>query len=94
MALLGLAISPISWWHHYVIALLPFMYFWCTMERGAGRLGLTLLVFAVGTNLIGIAGTIFDTSRLLPALAAVTPILTVGVCFAAIGKRPRIVRVY
>ena len=54
MILVSLVISPISWWHHYTIALLPFIYLWCTMRRGSGTDPLLLTsVLVVGTNVAG-----------------------------------------
>ena len=36
MTLLELAVSPISWWHHNTIALLPFLYLGCTTSPCTG----------------------------------------------------------
>ena len=33
VTLLGIVVSPVSWSHHYTIALLPFLYLWCKMLR-------------------------------------------------------------
>ena len=85
MALLGIATSPISWWHHYTLALLPLIYLWCTMRKG--RRCLAGLGMVVGTNVIGIIGLIWQGSVMLPVLAAVTPILTVAVAFAAVAGK-------
>jgi Glycosyltransferase family 87 len=49
LLLVSLPISPIAWIHHYVIALLPFLYLWCR-EREPGTDHLLLAtVLAVGT---------------------------------------------
>jgi len=52
VVLVELAISPIAWWHDYTIALLPFLYLWCTIpKKTAGPL---ISLFAVvGTNIVG-----------------------------------------
>ncbi|HEX9198599.1 MAG TPA: glycosyltransferase family 87 protein [Acidobacteriaceae bacterium] len=92
MALLGIATSPISWWHHYTLALLPLIYLWCTMREGMGRRCLAALGIVVGTNVIGIIGLIWQGNVMLPALAAVTPILTVAVAFAAVAGKQEIAR--
>lgn len=86
--LMALAVSPISWWHHYTLALCPLVYLWCTMAPGMWRKCLVALGFLTGTNLIGIAGMGWLSGPVLPLLAAVIPFLTIGVSFAAVLGEP------
>jgi hypothetical protein len=82
--LLTLAVSPISWWHHYTVALLPLIYLWCTMAPGMWKRCLVALAFLIGTNFIGIMGMGLLTGRSVPWLGAVVPLLTLVVAFAAV----------
>jgi hypothetical protein len=87
MALLSLAISPITWLHHYMLAVLPLVYLWWTMRDGMGRLAVAVLALVVGTNFVGVIGLIWQASPMLRVLAAVTPLLTVAVALIAVtGK--------
>jgi hypothetical protein len=77
VVLLSLAISPITWMHHYVMALLPFLYLW---GRGIRRDCLLLAaLLVVGTNL-----TVFPLPELFRnhvaqlVLAGVVPCLTLA----------------
>jgi Gpi18-like mannosyltransferase len=88
LVLLSLATSPIVWTHHYVIALLPFLYLWCR-ERASGRDYLLLAtVLAVGTSV-----TAFPLPLLVHnhagqlVLAGIVPCLTIAlVYFRVSGK--------
>jgi alpha-1,2-mannosyltransferase len=85
MTLVELAVSPITWWHHFTIALLPFLYLWCTMPRKAG-LALLLLFLGVGTNIVGYALLLTANHIGQLMLAAIIPGLTcMLVCRALIG---------
>ncbi len=80
--LLGIAVSPISWWHHYTLALLPFLYLWSRMPYTSDPTAdrpLLLLFLAVGTNLVGFALTQTTTPAIQLALAAATPALTLAI---------------
>lgn len=87
MALLGLAISPISWWHHYTLALLPVVYLWCTMRDRVGRVLLGVMGVLAGTNLLGIVRVVLPVNAIVLALAAITPLLTIAVALAAIAEK-------
>jgi hypothetical protein len=82
LLLLSLAISPITWIHHYVIALLPFLYLWCK-ERAGGRDWLLLAtVLVVGTNVAGYGLLLSTKSRAMQlVLAAIVPCLTIALVF-------------
>jgi len=58
LALISLVISPVSWRHHYVLALLPLLVLWCThltSDRGSrGRIAmLTVATLAIGSWPVG-----------------------------------------
>ena len=86
VALLGLAVSPISWWHHYTIALLPLIYLWWETPDGIGRRCLAALGLLVGTNVVGLAGELVGSGVRL-ALGIVVPLLTAAAAFIAISVR-------
>lgn len=89
LLLLSLVISPITWLHHYVIALLPFLYLWCR-EQVHGRDYLLLAtVLVVGTNVTCIALPLSHNHRAAQlVLAGIVPCLTLAlVYFRASGKR-------
>ena len=87
MVLLGLAISPITWWHHYTIALLPLIYLWWRMPDRAGRRWLAALGLVAGTNAIGLAGLVMTSSAVRLVLGGIGPLLTIVVAFAAVSGR-------
>jgi hypothetical protein len=89
MALLGIVISPIGWWHHFTIALLPFLYFWCKMPEKRDPFLLTLFVL-VGTNLMGCAPLLTANHAIQLILAAVVPGLTVAWAYRCLS--PRVIR--
>jgi len=81
LLLLSLAISPITWIHHYVIALLPFLYLWCK-EREGGNWLLLATVLVVGTNVAGYGLLLSTHSRAMQlVLAAILPCLTIALVF-------------
>jgi alpha-1,2-mannosyltransferase len=91
MVLLGIAVSPISWWHHYTLALLPFLYLWCRIPTTRSQTGdriLLALFLAVGTNLLGFALTQTITPAVQLILAAVTPTLTLALVYRELSPRP------
>ena len=87
-ALLGLAVSPISWWHHYTIALLPFIYLWCTMKEKDDRT-LMLLFLAVATNILGFSQLVIENHAARMILAAVVPSLTIVLAYRSLTQRQR-----
>jgi hypothetical protein len=85
MVLVGLAVSPITWWHHYTIALLPFLYLWGRgLPRQRGLLAFTMLT--VGTNLFVLATGLVEQHAIQLMLAAVVPMLTLTLAFRALSN--------
>lgn len=82
MVLVGLAVSPISWWHHFTIALLPFIYLW---GRDAIRQKdlLTLIILAVGTNVVSLVLFLTNQHAIQLLLASIVPILTIALAYRA-----------
>ena len=75
--LLTLPISPITWGHHYVIALLPFLYLWCRLGESSRDYLLLAMVLVVGTTLFAfVLPVIFSHASLV--LGAIVPCLTVA----------------
>lgn len=83
MVLVSLAVSPISWWHHYTVALLPFFYLWGRSRDGQNGL-LALITLAVGTNLVVLALWLTGQHALQLMLAGVVPLLTIAVALRAL----------
>lgn len=82
MVLVGLAVSPISWWHHFTVALLPFLYL---SNKDTGKLSglLTLLTMAVGTNVIPLVLFLTEQHEMQLVLASIVPFLTIVIAFKA-----------
>jgi len=84
MSLLGIVISPISWWHHYTLGLLAFL---CLLGkrpvRGNGLL--LLLFFAVATNVVGIIRILVTNHVTQLLLAPIIPALTIAVVYAMLA---------
>lgn len=85
VTLLELAVSPISWWHHYTIALLPFLYLWCK-ARDRGVRTLTILFLLVGTNIVGYSLLLTENHMAQLILAAVVPGLTLTLVYLSLGS--------
>src|SRR5262249_25681425 len=51
MALLSLLISPVSWRHHYLLALLPLIYMWNIAEKKVDILFLAIAALSIGSVL-------------------------------------------
>jgi hypothetical protein len=86
MALLGIVISPIGWWHHFTIALLPFLYFWCKMPDRGDPLLLALFL-VVGTNLMGFGPLLTANHAVQLILAAIVPGLTIAGVYQCLSPR-------
>lgn len=82
MVLVGLAVSPISWWHHFTLALLPFLYLW-GRDAGQERHLLILITLAVGTNVVSLLIFVTDHHGLQLILASIVPLLTIAVAHRA-----------
>ena len=87
MILVSLVISPISWWHHYMIALLPFIYLWCTMRRESGTdLLLLTSVLVVGTNAAGFGVQLSGNHVAQLIFAAIVPLLTLALAYFKVSQ--------
>ena len=87
MILVSLVISPISWWHHYTIALLPFIYLWCTMRRESGTdLLLLASVLVVGTNVAGFGVQLSGNHVAQLTFAAIVPLLTLALAYFKVSQ--------
>jgi hypothetical protein len=86
MILLELAVSPITWWHHNTIALLPFLYLWCTMPEKGDRTLLALFLI-VGTNIVGYSLLLTENHIAQLMLAAIVPGLTLMLVYLTLAPR-------
>ena len=87
LLLLSLAISPITWIHHYAGALLPFLYLWCKKREGGGNLLLTATVLIVGTNVTGYGLLLSKHSHAMQlVLAAIVPCVTIALVFFEVSR--------
>jgi hypothetical protein len=87
VVLVELAISPIAWWHDYTIALLPFLYLWCTIPKKAA--GPLISLFAVvGTNIVGYSLLLTENHMAQLMLAAIVPCLTLTLVYRTLGVAP------
>lgn len=87
--LLSLAISPITWDHDYMIAILPFIYLWRALRETDCDLLLLTTVLIVGTD-VAIFALRLSTNHILQLiLAAIMPCLTIAlVYFRAFSPSP------
>ncbi len=91
MILVSLVISPISWWHHYTIALLPFIYLWCTKRRESGTdLLLLTSVLVVGTNVAGFRVQLSSNHAVQLVLAAIVPLLTLALAYFKVSQNGQV----
>jgi len=81
MAMLMLVVSPITWTHYGLIALLPFVYLWCRVPQKGNRV-LLLLFIAIGSNVIGYALLIAVDPALQLILAGIVPCLMIAVVYS------------
>jgi alpha-1,2-mannosyltransferase len=92
IAMLGIAVSPISWWHHSVLDLLPFIYLWGTAKSDrtltAGNWMLTALVLVVSTNVVGFVALGLGNHAVQLIFAAIVPGLTIAVAWMMLGRGP------
>ncbi len=86
MALLGIVVSPVSWIHHYTIALLPLVYLWCKMPDKGSRTLLALFL-AVATDLIGVVQFSVTNHMVQLILAGILPGLMIAVAYLALAPR-------
>jgi hypothetical protein len=85
LLLLSLAISPITWIHHYVIALLPFLYLWSREQRARRDWLLLATVLVVGSNIAGYLLLFSRHHGSQLVLAAFVPCLTVALVYLRIA---------
>ncbi len=85
IAMLGIAVSPISWWHHSVLDLLPFIYLWGTGVRSRA---LTALVLVVSTNVVGFVALGVGNPAVQLVFAAIVPGLTIAAAWMMLGRGP------
>lgn len=90
MVLLELVVSPISWWHHSTIALLPFLYLWNIMAKRRDC-ALLALFLVVGTNAVGYFLILTENHVAQLILAAIVPGLTITLVYLKLAPKARTV---
>jgi hypothetical protein len=86
MSLLAIVLSPISWWHHYTMALLPFIYFWGKMPKSGDKALLSLFLI-VGTNIVGFSVLLLQNYPAQLVGAAITPVLAIVLIWQHLSMR-------
>jgi hypothetical protein len=82
-ALLSLLVSPVSWRHHYLLALLPLIYLWnCERVRRFDLAVLTVATLSIGSVLPDYVITAVRNPALDLLLVSVTPISTLFLLWA------------
>ncbi len=84
--LLTLLVSPISWWHHYMLSLLPLLYL-ARHGKGAVAFGARLLLLVVASNAAGFGSVAFTTYGIRLGFAAVVPALALALLGAELFGR-------
>lgn len=80
--LLSQALSPITWMHHYVMALLPLLYLWCRVRERGKDILLLATVLVVGTNVTVFPLPLFIHNHAIElVLSAIVPCLTLALVF-------------
>lgn len=88
--LLSLAISPITWSHDYVIAILPFIYLWCMSREHRKGLLLLALFLVAGSDITVFALRLAGNHLVQLAFASIMPFLTIAlVYFRSFRRTPR-----
>jgi hypothetical protein len=85
--LISLVISPISWWHHYTIAILPFIYLWGDRAETRPGLLLSVVVLVVGTNFAGFATILSSHSFWQLIFAGIVPCLTLALVWVSVSDK-------
>jgi hypothetical protein len=90
VALLSLLISPVSWRHHYLLALIPLIYLWLpeTRLKPWQLIVLTVATLIIGTPLIDYATySVHGTARLLAnALEPLATLIVLGLVMVTIPR--------
>lgn len=89
VALLTLSVSPISWWHHFTLAVLPFLYLWATMREGEKDGLLLATAIVISTNVVGLALLLPTNHAVQLVLAAIVPGLMLALLFGRLSPSQR-----
>jgi hypothetical protein len=84
--LISLGVSPISWWQHYVIALVPLIFLWARLRETSRDSLLVITSVVVGTNLVGFALMLSRIHVLQIMLAGVVPCLTLALVCRGVSE--------
>ncbi|MHB1022694.1 MAG: glycosyltransferase family 87 protein [Acidobacteriaceae bacterium] len=88
MVLVSLVVSPISWWHHYTLALLPLIYLWGMSRAHLRDKILLIAALAIGTNVFGFALLLTSNHAMQLILAGFIPLLITALIFTSISSQP------
>lgn len=86
MVFVSLVISPISWWHHYTLALLPFLYLWSINSPEIDNKILLFSTLAIGTNILGFSLLLTNSHIAQLILAGITPLSITLLIYRGISR--------
>jgi hypothetical protein len=89
MAILTITISPLSWWHHYTLAIVPLLYLWCKMPEQGNRL-LASFVLVIGTNIVGFCQLLATNHLCQIILSGIVPGMTLALVWQQLSRKQRI----
>jgi hypothetical protein len=90
--LVSLAISPVTWFHHYMIALLPLVWLWSAQLSDPSRRHLPLLTAAsviFGSSLAAYALVLIRVPAVDLLMALIQPALTICLAILCIDSQPQ-----
>jgi alpha-1,2-mannosyltransferase len=87
VALVTLLISPVTWWHHYSLAVLPLTYLWLTTPPDRRQL-LAWTIVLVGSNVVNLASGVPRSGFVQILLTVVQPAAVLSVVIAYVKRVP------
>jgi Glycosyltransferase family 87 len=88
MAILTITISPLSWWHHYTLAIVPLLYLWCKMPE-RGNVLLATFVLVIGTNIVGFCQLLATNHLCQVILSGIVPAVTLALVWQQLSRKQR-----
>jgi hypothetical protein len=85
MSVLTITISPLSWWHHYTLAIVPLLYLWCKMPQRGDKL-LAAFVLLVGSNFVGFFELLTTNHAAQIVLSAIEPGMTLALVWHQLSR--------
>jgi hypothetical protein len=86
ITLVGLVVSPISWAHHFLVALLPLLYLWGKLSAKGNRI-LVALFIVVSSDVVTYSLLMVDNRFFQLILAGIIPTLTIAMVCVSIDSQ-------